>query len=257
MVDLPITPPLEPGVLQLWHAPIAAVECDLSAILSAEERSRAERFVFEANRREFVIGRALVRLVLARNLGVSPRELQFRAGRYGKPDLDCGGALPQIRFNVSHSAGLVVAAFSLDGEIGVDVEETERFISPAVMRQVFTARERDQIASLPLSERRAAAAARCTLKEAYLKARGAGLNLPLLGFAFDRPATGQASISFSDLIDDDPARWRFAQSRARPRHVVSLALLDSRSIVSHHDFASLLNLQASHERSREPLVAVG
>jgi 4'-phosphopantetheinyl transferase len=153
-------PPLKPGVIQLWHARAADTGEELAYLLTDAERSRAERFVFAANRAEFVLGRAMLRLILARHLGVSLRDIAFRLGEFGKPELADAQARPPVHFNVSHSAGLVVATFSLDGEIGVDVEAAERLISPAVMRQVFTPEERQSWESLPPDQQRQAAAAR-------------------------------------------------------------------------------------------------
>jgi 4'-phosphopantetheinyl transferase len=243
-------------VVQLWCARAGEIDCDLSPLLTAEERSRAERFLFAGNRQEFIIGRALVRLVLSRNLDVSPGEVRLRLGSFGKPELEWN-ATSALHFNVSHSAGLVVAAFSREGEVGVDVEDIQREISPAVLHQVFTPSELQQIASLPPNEQRAAAAARWTLKEAYLKARGAGLNLPLLGFSFVRTPECSPQISFSPQIDDESARWRFHHAPVAPRYVVSLAQLDLCAQVTHHDFAPARNAQVLHDSFHEPFVAVG
>jgi len=243
------------GVVQLWHARAANVDADLASLLTDAERSRGERFVFEGNRQEFVLGRAMLRLVLARQLGVSPREVPFRLGPFGKPEL-AGECSPPVHFNVSHSAGLVVAAFSLEGQVGVDVEDAERLISPAVLRQVFTPDELQSWESLSPGQQGRAAAAHWTLKEAYLKARGAGLNVPLQGFAFDESA-GEPRIRFGSLIDDEASRWRFYQARLAPRHVVSLAQCDAAARVELHDFDPQSSNQARHERSFEPLVAVG
>jgi 4'-phosphopantetheinyl transferase len=250
---------LGPGIVQLWHAPVAEIAAGLFSVLTDEERSRAKRFVFAANRNEFVMGRAMLRVILARHLDVSPREIAFRLGEFGKPELAGEPSRPPVYFNVSHSAGLVVAAFSLDAEVGVDVEDAERPISPAVQRQVFTPAERQSWESLPPEQQGRAAAARWTLKEAYLKACGAGLNLPLQAFEFDQSA-GEPRIRFSSPIDDEASRWRFYQTRLAPRHVLSLALASGgREPLEHsvelHPFVSHL-VTHTHERSLKPLVAL-
>jgi 4'-phosphopantetheinyl transferase len=262
VLDWPRIPPLEPGIVQLWHARTGSIGDELAALLNNAERSRAERFVFAANRNEFVLGRAMLRLVLARHLDVSPRAIAFRLGPFGKPELAGEPSRPPVYFNVSHSAGLVVAAFSLMGEVGVDVEDTERPISPAVQRQVFAPEERQSWESLPPDEQGRGVAARWTLKEAFLKAHGAGLNLPLLGFVFDE-SSGEPRIRFSPPIDDDPARWRFYQTRVA-RHVVSLALAPASGgreppehSVELHDFNPHLSIQTRHDRSVQHLVTVG
>lgn len=255
MFDLSQTPLLEPGIVQLWHARTVGVGDELAALLTDTERCRAERFLFAANRNEFVLGRAMLRLILARHRDVSPHEIELQLGRFGKPELAGAWSRPRAHFNVSHSAGLVVAAFSLGGDVGVDVEEAERSISPAVQRQVFTPEERQAWELLPPDEQRQAAAARWTLKEAYLKARGAGLNLPLLGIAFDE-STGEPQIQFNALVEDEASRWRFHQWQLA-HHVVSLALAETQAVVERYDFDPLLSIQTRHERSLQHLVPVG
>jgi 4'-phosphopantetheinyl transferase len=180
----------------------------------------------------------------------------FRRGPFGKPELDRRQAAAPIYFNVSHSAGLVVAAFSLQGEIGVDVEAAARAISPSVQRRVFTPRELRSWQTLPLGQQREAAAARWTLKEAYLKARGAGLNLPLLGFEFDE-RLGQPRIRFSAMIDDDPGRWRFQRLRTA-RHLLAVARCNSElpAALEMHELVPHAGVETRHERTLEPCGAL-
>ena len=250
MLDRLRVPSLVKGVVQVWHARAGEVGDELAALLTDAERSRAERFVFAANRDEFVLGRAMLRQILAQHLDVSPREIQLQLGRFGKPALAGKWSLPRAHFSVSHSAGLVVAAFSLDGAIGVDVEDAERFISPAVQRQVFTPEERQAWELLSPEEQRQAAVARWTLKEAYLKARGAGLNLPLLGFEFDESGH-EPRVRFGALIEDDSARWQFHQARVA-RHVISLALAETRAGLPQYDFHPHLSIQTRHPPAPQP-----
>lgn len=250
-------PPLVPGVIQLWHARAAEawdspLGESLWSLLTAEEVRRAKRFMFAANRQEFVVGRALVRLILGQHLDISPREVQLCRGPFGKPELDRRRSVAPVYFNVSHSAGLVAAAFSLEGAIGIDVEAAARAISPSVQRRVFTPRELRSWQLLPLGQQREAATARWTLKEAYLKARGAGLNLPLLDFEFDE-LQGQPRIRFSASIDDDPRLWRFQRLRVA-RHLLAVAQRDCGSPAGLEllELVSHAGVETRHERTLEP-----
>jgi 4'-phosphopantetheinyl transferase len=249
--------PLVEGVIQVWRTRAeAAAGSELGetlwSLLTDEEFERAKRYVFPANRQEFVAGRALVRLVLGRTLDIPPGEVAFRRGPFGKPELDRRQSAARIHFNVSHSAGLVVAAFSLQCEVGVDVEPASRVISPSVQRRVFTPRELRSWQLLPLGQQREAATARWTLKEAYLKARGDGLNLPLLDFEFDE-LQGQPRIRFSASIDDDPRRWRFQRLRVA-RHLLAVAQRDcgSPAGLELHELVSHAGVETRHERTLEP-----
>lgn len=269
-------PPLEPGRVHLWYAVTAALPLAdslpmIESALAPAEVSRARQFVFERNQHEFLLGRFMARIILAAELHVLPREVEFRAGPHGKPELvvpgaNDAGANDAIHFNVSHSSGVVVAAFSRSQVVGVDVEESSRRISPEVMGRVFTRGEIDAWQGMSESERTSAAMARWTLKEAYLKARGVGLNLSLLDFWFDSEGPERLQIHFSSRIDDDPAPWRFAQFSLAASHHVSLATRivrghgecrDDASFFDVFDFASLWKNQVPHECALEHLDAVG
>src|SRR5215210_4578704 len=98
-------PPLMPGIVQLWHASAreiceSAFSEQLASLLSPKEHEHSKRFHFEANRREYIVGRGLVRLVLSNHLKVSPEEQIFSAGPFGKPELASPLAAPRVHFNV-------------------------------------------------------------------------------------------------------------------------------------------------------------
>ena len=127
--------------VHLWLVRLeASEECFERALhwLSPEEAARAARFHFDKHRRAFVFGRAALRGLLGGYLGMQPAELRFAYGPQGKPSL--AGAKRPLRFNVSNSGNLAAYAFTLDCEIGVDVEQhrplhdmqgiAERFFSP-------------------------------------------------------------------------------------------------------------------------------
>lgn len=183
-------------------------------LLSAEEKARGDRYLHEGRRHEHVVAHALKRLTLARAAGVDPSALEFAIGEHGKPELTapaCG-----LRFNISHTEGLV-ALLVVDGAIaGVDVENSRRRTDHvAVAERFFADPEVLELRALPDDEaRRVRFFEIWTLKEAYLKANGAGLHLPLGSFWFHPPALG---VTFAPPIVDDPARWRFFQGWIEPR----------------------------------------
>lgn len=158
-------------------------ECSVpswGAVLSPDEIDRAARFRVEHARRSYIATRLALRFLLARYLGEAPHAIRFQYGSKGKPEL---AAPAGIHFNVSHSGGFAVLAFSWDGEIGVDVERIHPMEDMLdIAERFFSAEEAADLRSLPACER-VDAFFRCwTRKEAYVKAVGDGLFIPLDSF---------------------------------------------------------------------------
>jgi 4'-phosphopantetheinyl transferase len=172
--------------VQLWRVDLEAVRADESRwqeVLSPDEKGRASRFHFLADRQRFVAARALLRKILAAYLNTGPASLNFSYSKREKPSLGGVHAASGVTFNVSHSGGIALYAFTVRREIGVDVEHMRNdFDVEPIAQRFFSARERGQLAALP-KEERIDAFFRCwTRKEAYMKATGDGLSLPLSQF---------------------------------------------------------------------------
>jgi 4'-phosphopantetheinyl transferase len=201
--------PLAPNELHLWlarpeRAGDPAVLDACLALLAPDERERHRRFVFEPRRREYAVTRALVRTVLSRYGPLSPDAWRFVRNAHGRPELD-----PPIglSFNVSNSAGLVACAVARQA-VGIDLEAGGRGETLLGLAEtVFSPAERRALEELPPPQRADRALSLWTLKEAYLKARGAGLSLPLQELTFAVGAS--VTASFGPAIGDHPARWVF------------------------------------------------
>jgi 4'-phosphopantetheinyl transferase len=151
----------------------------LQQILSPDERGRANRFHFEVDRRRGVIGRGYLRLLLGRILDLPANKLQFEYDEFGKPSL-IPKQRPPLQFNVSHSGGMILIAITIGREVGVDVERIRTDLDPVIIAaRFFSAIEYKILTSLAGPARYEAFFACWTRKEAYLKARGVGLSLPL------------------------------------------------------------------------------
>lgn len=141
--------------------------------LSTEERQRAERFAHEATRLQFIAARANLRLLLSRYLNRSPMNLALAVSSTGKPTLATG----EMCFNVSHSEGIAVYAFTARTEVGVDVERVRPYPNHLELAQrFFHPVEFQALARLPEREREEAFFRLWTCKEAFLKATGLGLS---------------------------------------------------------------------------------
>ncbi|WP_159107318.1 4'-phosphopantetheinyl transferase superfamily protein [Azospirillum sp. B4] len=161
----------------------------LWSVLDAGEQARAQRFVFERNRREYVAAHGLARLLLARLLGRAPAALSFTTvtpqGKPGLVDAPAG-----LDFNLSHTDGLVACGVTLAPgvRLGVDVEASDRRIGADLATAMFAAEELAWLDGRPAGRGGPDLVAIWTLKEAYIKALGIGLSLPTDSFAI-RPDT--------------------------------------------------------------------
>ena len=194
-------------------------------LLTPDEHERMARFVFERDRRAFLLTRALVRTTLSRYASVAPADWRFIANAYGRPEiLDRPSEVPDLRFNVSHTDGLIACAVTIGREVGVDVEHVGRQVLHDVAGRHFAAKEVSDLRALPATEQGRVFFDYWTLKEAYIKARGFGLALPLGDFAFTLNPPHAPEIAFEPSLDDDPATWQFLQAWPTPTHRLALAV---------------------------------
>lgn len=207
---------MEMKPLKLWCAYPGDLQADAAAeaciaLLNEEERARVAHFKFERHRRESLATRALVRTSLSCHRQVAPPEWEFKLNPQGKPETDpeCG-----LSFNLSNSLGLVVClvAERADAQVGVDVEPYERAKQILeLVPKVFSPAEQAQLATLPEAEKQDRALSLWTLKEAYIKARGLGLLIPLDRFSFLFGGAEGIRLEIDPSLGDAPDRWRFCQ----------------------------------------------
>src|SRR5262249_38404375 len=160
--------------------------------------ARHRRFLFAEHRHQFLISHALLRQVLSLYVDVAPAAWVFSTTAHGKPEIAAPAGPPSLRFNLSHPPGRACLAARLGGEIGVDVENMQRReVGLELAERYFASDEVAHLRRLEGAERKSAFFDYWTLKEAYLKARGLGLSLPLDAFAFSLPEGRQPQVSFS------------------------------------------------------------
>jgi 4'-phosphopantetheinyl transferase len=169
--------------IHVWLIPLpvdSEYPSRLAQVLSIEESKRAARFIFERDRARFIVAHVALREILAPYTCEEAQALRFTIAEKGKPHLTDH---PQIRFNLSHSGSFAMLAIAREREVGVDIERinperttiaiAERFFAPAEVRELM---------ALP-EERRVTGFFACwSRKEAYIKARGEGLGIPLDSF---------------------------------------------------------------------------
>lgn len=178
-------------------------------LLTEDERRKEMRFRFERDQRQYLVTRALVRTVLSLYCDVPPEEWRFASDERGRPYVvDAGADVPQ--FNLSHTPGLILCAVTRVRAIGVDTENLQSARnSKRVADRHFSPREVEDLKTLPAEEHAERFLHYWTLKEAYIKARGVGLAMPLTKFGFSFPEPGKLEVFFSPEIEDAPAHWKF------------------------------------------------
>jgi len=176
--------------VQVWNATIPVDGVDLtyfSRLLSVDERARARRFEATAARRQFVLGRALLRQLLGICLHVEPARLVFSYQSGGKPCLARSSVSADLRFNLSHSRSRVAIALARGRDVGVDIEWMDPATDcPLLAGRIFSPRDLCAWQALTEPQQPAAFFHAWTRKEAYLKAIGEGLTdaLPAIEVTF-------------------------------------------------------------------------
>lgn len=208
------TPPtLIDNELHVWRASLdlsSAVRERLQSRLNSEEKKRVEKLLIEKAREHFVAARGILRELLGAYLGVDAEKIAFRYGPEGKPSLSPEHN-SRISFNVSHSNGMGLFVFANDREIGADIEYVKPdFRGMEIASRFFSEEESAALAKLPPQERDEAFFGCWTKKEAYVKAHGQGLSIPLRSF------TVEFSKSKQVLQDEAGARWSCYALEAAP-----------------------------------------
>ena len=169
------------GEVHVWRAsldlPRGSLE-DYRQTLSDDEKQRADRFYFSEDRDHFIAGRGILRAILSRYLKVEPARLVFDYSPHGKPFLP--GDPDHLRFNASHSGESALYALSRDREVGVDLEKIRANLDcDQIAGRYFSKKENDLLQSVPYPRRYETFFTLWTGKEAWLKAIGMGVSVPL------------------------------------------------------------------------------
>jgi 4'-phosphopantetheinyl transferase len=212
--------------LHVWSIPLDLPESDVSEasqVLSEDELSRAVRFHFALHRRRYIAGRSALRSILAAYVGKRAGDLKFFYGSHGKPHL----ALPDggVRFNFSNSEGHAICAVMRDTEIGADLEMVRALSDyETIAEQFFSPGETKTLLSLPPGSRQEAFVNCWTRKEAFLKALGSGLALPLDSFEVSLRPGDPARLLSVGGNSAGASGWTLISMSPLPNFVASVAV---------------------------------
>ena len=195
------------------------------SMLSGEERRRATRFRFEKDRKRFIAGRGVLRLILAFYLNTEPEQLQFSYGAYGKPYVPQGSCEMAVQFSLCHSHEVALYAFALGRNVGVDVEHVRHFPDIEQMSTRYhTEKENAVFKPLPTSQKVRAFFQSWTRKEAYLKGIGTGLAQPPERIDASM-APGESPPTINTQEDAvETSGWSMASFTPDPDYVAALAI---------------------------------
>lgn len=210
-------PPLAGGEVHVWRAELgAAISPEWRETLSPDECIRAERFHSAEDRARFITGRGLLRTILGRYLDLPPAALRFAHGPHGKPELT--GVCSALRFNLSHSADLMLLAVTHARAVGIDLEQVRPDVPfQTLADHYFDPEDAWDLRLLPPDERAWKFYDLWTSAEARLKASGRGLGEGLKVVAPDRwsllkltPAAGYAATLAVEGGDFHLECWAWA-----------------------------------------------
>jgi 4'-phosphopantetheinyl transferase len=219
------TTELASDVVHVWKrslraAPAAIEIC--SASLSTDECERAGRFRVEQPRTDFILTRGALRVLIASYQRMAPQEIKFRYSKFGKPSLE---GTRELRFNVSHTDGLALLAFARNRELGVDVEHVRTTLDARELAErFFSERERNALEKLTGDDLYAAFYRCWTRKEAYIKAKGEGLSLPLTQFDVSVEADELEALLATRPEPSEAGRWMLRDLNAGHGYAAALAV---------------------------------
>lgn len=226
--DPPKNLKLSSADVHVWQAalnPPAALVQQLAQTLRPNERARAARFHFERDRRRFIVARGALRAILGRYLALAPEQVALSYGPQGKPFLTRQPENAPLQFNVAHSHELALLAFARSREIGVDLEHVHPMPDmEQIAARFFSVQENEALKKVPDNQKLDAFFNCWTRKEAYIKARGQGLSIPLDSFCVSLAPGRPAALLKVENNPQETARWTLTALQPAPGYVAALAV---------------------------------
>jgi 4'-phosphopantetheinyl transferase len=220
---------LDSSTVHAWRASLDQSPSQVNRLqdaLTVDERSRAGRFYFRLDREHFVVARGILRTILGRYLNRAPASLSFTYGFHGKPSLASEPGAEAIRFNISHSYGTAIYVVTRGRQIGVDLELIRDGLKvEQIAERFFSRREISRLYALPAEHRKRAFFLCWTRKEAYIKARGEGLSLPLDQFEVSLVPGEPAALVSVQQDSNEAFRWSLEELFPAADYAAALAVV--------------------------------
>lgn len=221
---------LDPGLIHVWVANQSEFDLEFLGTnclhwLQEEEARRFFRLRANRHKLQLLLGQFMVRTLLsAYHPEVAPANWSLVKNVYGKPALNQTSHPLPFFFNLSHSQGRLVVAVARKDGIGVDIEfcsRTRRFTR--IANRYFASEEVRGLLAVADHQKQERFYRLWTLKEAYIKARGLGLAIPLQKFSFSYADSGEIFVAFEKQLGDDPNAWQFWQKNLDQNYMLAVA----------------------------------
>ena len=194
------------------------------AVLSTRETARCRRFHFPADSHRYLIAHALLRNTLSKYADLPPADWTFTQGTHGRPEIS-NPEVPAIRFNLTHTKGLVGCVVTLENDCGIDAEVlSSRHDVNGVAQRMFSVEEARELQQLQGSVRLDYFFARWTLREAYVNALGIGISHPTQNLSFMIGKDDTIRVTFGPELGDNGEHWQFRLLRPTPEHIAAIAV---------------------------------
>ena len=212
--------------VHVWYQHLKGESADVGpfqGLLSADERDKASRYCFDRHRNDYTVTRGTLRILLASYLAKPPESFSFSYAAQGKPSLADDDTV--LRFNVSHTDGLAALAFTRGREIGVDVEKIRPDLEAEKLAERFFSESERQFISHLRGRALHEAFFRCwTRKEAFIKAKGGGLSIPLDQFDVSVAEDQPAALLGTRPDALEASRWSLHNLPVKPGYAGALAV---------------------------------
>ena len=216
------------NAVHVWRASLYMSTSELRTLegtLTPDECARAERFYFQKHREHFIAGRGLLRNILSRYLDREPGQLCFCYNTYGKPALTEEADAEGLCFNLSHSHEMALYALTRGREIGVDIEYFRPDVEvEKLAERFFSPREAAVLHALPEHLRKEGFFNCWTRKEAYIKAEGKGMAIPLSAFDVSLTPGEPAALLRTQNHPQEISRWSLQALNPAPGYAAALAV---------------------------------
>lgn len=221
----PSHPVLSDNEVHVWRASLDGPTADYVQLLSTDEQTKAQRFLFEREQRRYIAARGILRIILGRYLNSPPEKLQFEYRQHGKPILVFHELQQKLCFNLSHSEEMVLYAVTLDRQVGIDIEYIQTTLDVGKLaEQFFSPSERAELDALPSNKKLESFFSGWTRKEAYLKARGDGMAFPLDQFTVSMDCEKPAKLLEVKDGPQELSRWSLHALTPAPGYIGTLAV---------------------------------
>ena len=213
--------------MHVWRAALDYNPSQIDSLLytlAEDEQARAGQFYFPIDRERFIVAHGVLREILGFYLKRAARCVSFRYGPHAKPALACESGGNVIHFNMSHSHGVALYAVTRGREVGIDLEFIREGLEvEQLAERFFSQYEIATLRALPVNLRKYAFFVCWTRKEAYIKARGQGLSLPLDQFDVSLIPGEPAALLRTQADPDEALRWSLRELSIGPGYVSALA----------------------------------